>query len=327
ISLLAGGLAFFFTTFVFFFHLFPGFPVRYLWIAAALVPVMLFYMLGVNLLVGINRIKTFNFFEITNRLAGLIGLVIAALILGGVGEFLLAVFLAALLPVIALFGWLYRRYGEGLRFRRTLFTEGFQYAFKAYLVALLGFLTTQANILLLRQLSGSVEVGYYSIGYNIWNALAVLPTSVALVLFPRLVRTEEHRREITLANTAIVGGIMLAICLVTSFLARPLIEILFGGEFLPALPVLYWMLPGIFFSSMVNILSQYLAAIGFPGLLIGIWAAGFLMVLGLGYFLIPINQSVGAAISASATWVFLFMMHLGMVCKDQDKQMSVKLST
>ncbi|HEX3048420.1 MAG TPA: hypothetical protein VHY08_26970, partial [Bacillota bacterium] len=47
ISLLAGGLAFFFTTFVFFFHLFPGFPVRYLWIAAALVPVMLFYMLGV----------------------------------------------------------------------------------------------------------------------------------------------------------------------------------------------------------------------------------------------------------------------------------------
>ncbi|MGE5604639.1 MAG: oligosaccharide flippase family protein [Bacteroidota bacterium] len=295
------------------FNFFAGIPGWQLWMAAALAPVTLFYMLGVNLLVGINRIKAFNLFEIANRLAGCIGLSIAALILGGVQEFLSAALIAAIIPAIVLFVLLYKRYGDGLRFRRTVFTKGFHYAFKAYLVALIGFLTTQVIILLLRYLGGSKEVGYYSVGCSIGNVLAILPTSVALVLFPRLVGENERRREMTLKNTLVVGGIIMVACLITAFLAKPLIIFLFGRQFQPVVPVLYWMLPGIFFYSMVNVLSQYLAAIGFPRILIGVWAVGFLTVLGLGYLFIPIGRSVGAAISVSVTQVLLFIMHFGLV--------------
>ncbi|MCL6590056.1 MAG: oligosaccharide flippase family protein [Firmicutes bacterium] len=316
LSLLSGGLALGAAGLSQVFHFFPGVPARQLWMAAALAPLTLFYLLGVNLYVGAHRFKAFNFFETANRLAGCAALAMAAWMSGKVFQFLGAFWIAGLMVALLLFISLYRQYGTGLGFNKTLFMKGFYYGLKAYLVGLLGFLITQSSILLLQQLSGSREVGYYSIAFNTGSMLGILPASLALVLFPRLVAENSRGREMTMRNTALMGGLMSVVCLLAFVLAKPLIRIFFGPEFQPAVPVLYWMLPGILLASMVNILSQYLAAKGFPWILAGVWGAGFLLAVGLSLILIPPYYGIGAAISVSATWAFLLAAHFLLVRRE-----------
>jgi O-antigen/teichoic acid export membrane protein len=284
----------------------------YLWFAAAFAPPILFYMLGVNLLVGVNRFKTFNLFEIANRSVNFAFILLAGFFSLKVEGFLGLSLVANILVGIALWWLLKRSYGDGFHFRTSLFGSGFHYATKAYLIALLGFLVFRGNVFLLKRFGGFDQLGYVSICFNLVEVMIILPTSVGLVIFPNLVRQQAEKWKITFKNTVIVGILMLIACLVLAIIAKPFIAFIFGARFLPAVPILYWMLPGILFLSMISILSQYLAASGFPPLLVGVWLLALVIVLTMGCFLIPDLKGVGVALSFSAGYAWLFVSILGL---------------
>ncbi len=59
------------------------------------------------------------------------------------------------------------------------------------------------------------------------------------------------------------------------------------------------MLPSVFSLAVAAVLSQYLAAIGLPRPLLGVWAGAVAVVLGLSLALIPDHGAAGAAAALS----------------------------
>jgi O-antigen/teichoic acid export membrane protein len=183
-----------------------------------------------------------------------------------------------------------------------IFASGFRYALKAYVIAVLGFLVLRSNVFLIEHVNGSTELGYFSVAAQVADVIVILPTSVGLVLFPGLVRTPASAWSTTVRASAVVAAVVAATCLVVGVFSTTFVRLAFGAEFADAAPVLRWMLPGVIAVAVATVLSQYLASLGMPKLLVGVWLLGFGVVLALGIALIPDHGARGAAAATSAAY-------------------------
>lgn len=275
-------------------------PASYLWLAAALVPPLLFYTLSSAILVGRGQVRSFNALDLGVRTVLLPVLVAAGLLGAGAPGFVagsVAVWVAAGFAAAGLI----RRYARiTLAPSRELLVIGFRYATKAYLVTLLAFVALRGNIFLLRREFGPADLGLYSIAAQIAEVLTILPQAVGLILLPHLVRDAGARWERTVRAALWVAAVMAVVCALAAVLAGPVIRLLYGDEFELSTRVLQIMLPSVFALAVSAVLSQFLAAIGIPRPLLGVWAAAVAVVLGLSTVLIPDHGAAGAAASLSA---------------------------
>ncbi|MGH3072959.1 MAG: oligosaccharide flippase family protein [Gaiellaceae bacterium] len=275
-------------------------PPRYLWIAAALAPPSLFYLLATAILIGRGQIRSFNALELAFRAVLVPALVAAGLVGLGASGFV-AVSVVVWVAGCAAAALLVGRYAR-LAFApsRELLVVGFRYATKSYLITLLAFVALRGNIFLLRREFGPADLGLYSIAVQIADVLTILPQAVALILFPHLVRDASERWERTLRAAFWVAGIMVVVCALAAVFSGPVIRLLYGDEFELSTRVLQIMLPSVFALAVSTVLSQYLGAIGVPRPLLGVWAAGVALVLALSFWLIPDHGAAGAAAAISA---------------------------
>jgi O-antigen/teichoic acid export membrane protein len=279
-----------------------------LWFVPVLAAATLFYSLGTSLLVGLKRLRIHNVFQLAGNYAVLGALAVAAALHGGPRGFLAASAIGWTLVSIALLRSLRDDSHEPLRFDRAVFGEGFGYALKAYVATLAGFIILRTNVFLLGWLGGAEQVGYYSIASQIADVMSILPQSMALVLFPTLVASAHDRMATTLRQMAVAGGLLLAGCAGVWLLADPFVRTVFGPKFLPAVPALRYMLPGVFFLGLTSVLSQYLAAGGFPRLQSAAWIGGCVVAAAAGRVLIPSAGGAGAALALSITHFAVFVL-------------------
>jgi O-antigen/teichoic acid export membrane protein len=300
ISLLAGGgLGFGIALFAHAVGMLQDTPAEFLWVAAALVPPSLFYLLATVILIGRGQIRAFNALEFAVRAVLLPALVAAGLVgLGATGFVAVSVVVWVLAcgAAVALIG----RYASlSLAPSRELLVVGFRYATKSYLITLLAFLALRGNIFLLRREFGPVDLGLYSIAMQIADVLILLPQAVAMILLPHLVREAGARWERTLRAALWVAGIMIALCVLAAVFAGPVVLLLYGDVFAPSTRVLQIMLPSVFSLAVAGVFSQYLAAIGQPRPVLGVWLGGAVLVLALSVWLIPDHGAAGAAAALS----------------------------
>ena len=281
-------------------------------IGCVLASATLFFLLGSNLLVGINRIKLFNNFQLAGNFGVLLAILIAAWVHAGVRGFLIAIVTVWLMAALGLLVVVRNCPHGTLRPSFSLIRRGFCYATKAYLVALLGFLVLRGNVFLLQHFHGAKELGYYSVASQISDILGILPASVALVLFPRLVRSTTDAWLSTLRNLGVISVLLLLGIIVAALLAYPFIGLTFGKTYQPSVVILFYMLPSALFLGMASIVSQYLAAMGFPKLLVFVWAFDLLIMAGSGYLLIPRLAGIGAAVSLSIAHACVLVMLLAL---------------
>ncbi|MFO1021008.1 MAG: oligosaccharide flippase family protein [Planctomycetales bacterium] len=111
----------------------------FLWLGAAMAPCRLFFTLGGNIYVGLNKMRLFNIFAVLNYLLVLTGVIAAFCWDARIESFLWGV-LAGWLVTCSLLVWqLLSMINYRLEFSWSLFKEGFLYATRAYIVCLLGF--------------------------------------------------------------------------------------------------------------------------------------------------------------------------------------------
>lgn len=283
------------------------------WLGAALVPPILYSLLAGSLLVAEHRFKAFNLYQAASNL-----LLLATICAAGWWRASVSTVLAASVGAwwccAAALHALVARSGQGpWRFRPELLQASVGFAGRAYVTCLVGYLLTRANVLLLDQLPTQVQTGYYSIAVRVADAMWILPTSVGIVLFPKLVRQQSSQWATSWRLLVRVGVLMAAACLACAALIRPFVGLAFGPQFLPAVPVVYWMLPGIFCYALVSIVSQYLAAIGFPAAVIGIWLAALGVLYAISSSLIPLHGAAGAAIALSAANATVLALQLALI--------------
>ena len=288
--------------------------IEYLWLGAAMAPPRMFFMIGSNLLVGLNKLQTYNLVQIGSNLAILCMLSLVGA-LGGKTRELLGATLVVWIAVAGILMFALMRAAPGpLGFRREIFQAGFHFSAKAYLSCLLAFLVLRSNVFLLQALSGEKEVGLYSIAAQAADVLNILPTSLALVLFPRLAQDEHNGWRVMVRSLWKTAAFMLVACCASAIVAEPAVILVFGRNYLPAAQILWYMLPGAFFLGLMAVVSQYLAAKLFPRGVLDIWAVALIIQTLLSAVLIPRYAGVGAAVSLSVAYGVGFILQVSLAC-------------
>ena len=298
-------------------HLWPQIaPMRGLLLILSLlwIPFGLAYILFQNLLLGIQEVHAYNKIELTTKAVGL-GLVGLIIIIGAVRVEVL--FLSTLIALVVGVFWALVSLRSAIptpvpRASLTLFKETIRYGMKAYLGALFAFLMLRVNLLMVQYILGAEKAGYYSVATNMADLLYMLPVVIGTILFPKLaaMNYSEEKWAFTRKVTICVGVVVFFLALFAAFLAGPIVRILFGESFMPAVPAFLWMLPGIVILSINSCYMNYFASIGMPLVTVvspGL-AAGVNIVLSLK--LIPWLGIIGASLSSVVCYGVMFVTNI-----------------
>jgi O-antigen/teichoic acid export membrane protein len=279
--------------------------------AVLLAPLGLAYLYVSNLAIGVGRVKLFNGLTIAYSLLAVICSCLTWAFGGGTFYFLVAAGGATALTTVFV-GWklLYDQ-SLSISFDVELFRQGLGYAFRAYLASAFAFLILRVGVLALQNNADLANVGFFSIAAQLTDGIAQLPNTIALLLFPLMIRIARKERRKALWRTLCWLLLTMAFVLGIGTLVSPwLIPLLFGKAYLPSISLTIAMFPQLFILSAIMVLSQFLAAEGFPWIQVYAWALGFVLQTVLSYLLTEIWGGFGVAASLAVSYAVVLCILL-----------------
>lgn len=166
---------------------------------------------------------------------------------------------------------------------------------------------TSLNKVMLGYMTNDTQVGYYSVADRAVKVVVMLITSMGIVLLPRVSyyieseKLNEYRRLMT-TTMRLITFVSFPAATGLIVLANPLMLLLSGRAFEPAVPLLQIMGVDILLISLGNFVGyQVLYSQGKEKLLLYSVMFGALCNLGLNWLLIPRWYAVGAALSTLIT--------------------------
>lgn len=274
----------------------------------------LVYMLLQNLLLGTGEVTRYNLIEIGQGLLGLV--LISGVIFANVVRpetVFTAGVVATLVATLAAYRTVSKRFRNRLSISIHLMRRSFRYGAKAYVAALASYMVLRSDVVIIGYIVPPSEVGYYSIAVTMVDKLQILPITIGTLLFPRLAALVERipQWQATRRVAIVISVIMVASLSAAALFARPIVALLYGGAFLPAVPSFHILLPGIGFLSINVIFMNYLAARGMPPVtFISPLVASALNII-LNLFLVPRWGIEGAAWSSTLAYGSMLAFSLG----------------
>jgi O-antigen/teichoic acid export membrane protein len=257
-------------------------------------------MLGTNLLVAEGRISQYNGFEIANRYLALGAVLFSVWYWRTPQALLLVIGLLAALMCLPLYAYL-QKLDQGGGASLRLLRSGLGYAMRAYMVATLAFFVLRMNALLLEKYTNPTALGLWSIAAQIIDVIIVIPNTAALVLLPRIIRSDQPY-QLMQSQLRMVAACLALVCVAAVWFGRDAILLVYGARFEPAYAMLLWGLPGAFALGLTSILSQYLASVGMPFAVVWIWFIGLVVEFVCALWWIPKYGGEGAMASLSVAY-------------------------
>src|SRR5207302_882677 len=115
-------------------------------------------------------------------------------------------------------------------------------------------------------------LGQYSIAAQLADAIGILPASAALVLFPRLARDPSNSWPLAIRTCGRVGLLLALVAGLTGILADSIVGVTYGRLFSESATQFRLLLPGVVFLGMLAVMSQFVAAVGFPVSIVAAWS-------------------------------------------------------
>jgi O-antigen/teichoic acid export membrane protein len=286
-------------------------PETLLLIALASIPPSLAYMLAQNLLLGIQEVRAFNKIELAARVIT-VGLITLVIVVGFVTPE--TVFLAGLAAGVINLAWVLwhlRPFIKGpLRPSWPLLKGNLAYGFRAYLNCLFAFLVIKLDLLMVGYLLGAEQAGYYSISVSMADLVYLLPVVIGTILFPRLAAldTFEEKWSLTNKTALVVASMMIGISTVSMVLAHPAVRLVFGAEYLPAVPAFLVLAGALVFLGVNTIYSNFLGSVGLPWFTVFLWAAVTALNVALNLAAIPKYGIIGAAYASLACYALALIV-------------------
>jgi len=198
------------------------------------------------------------------------------------------------------------------------------YGFQSHIGLIFKELNYRGDMLLVSYFLNPAAVGYYAIAVNIAELLWKLPEAVGTVLLPKIAGMD--RKEANTFTPLVFRTILIpmaVMCLAVLFAGKYIIVIAFGREFLPSVPVLALLLPGILAMAFWKIIANTLIGLGHAikySITSGV-ALVFMVVFDV--ILIPKMGLKGAAIASSISYlvatafiIYLYIRLTGISYKD-----------
>ena len=293
--------------------MFGGVSTRLLAIAAISIPFQLLFILNLNVLLALNRIRQLNLFDGLLPALVLANAVMALVLLHQqltflvalntvVGSALSLVLMIYLRRVIA-----DKRESRPLRPDAQLLKTMLAYGVKFYVSIMAGTIILRADLLIVNRFRGAAEAGVYGIASQFSFLLLMLPGVIATLLFPRVAATRDDRGEFAVLVTRHTTLVMLMTCLAAIALAY-LLPIIYGANFGDATTQLLILLPGIFLMGLESVLVQHFTGTGLPAAIPWFWVITVAFNIGLNLLTVPKFGARGAAVNSTLSYALIFLL-------------------
>ncbi len=298
---------------IFFFgsSLFPGVGKTYLILALFLVPLQLLFILTNSILLGLQKIKEYNFINIINSFILLFLILIFLLIFKyGLKSAIMANVLSCLLGIIVLFYFIKKIIRVfHLSINRSYVKDSFQYGSKVYFGNIIQFFHYKLDIFLINYLLNPTAVGFYSVSVALAEKIWLASQSASTVLFPR-VSSETDKNKLKDFTPIICRNVLLITfigAVLLFFTGRLLIILLYSETFSSSVVPFQILLIGAVAASGWRILANDLYGRGKPELNIYISLISLILNIILNILWIPKFGINGAALATSISYTFSFI--------------------
>jgi O-antigen/teichoic acid export membrane protein len=215
-----------------------------------------------------------------------------------------ATWIASQAAATALLAWFVARGPSGFsRPRADIAGRSVRFGLQTHVSGLLASGNYRIDHLFVASLAGTRELGLYSIAATWVETLFLLPTALAVVLRPDLVRADRDqagRQAAAVARVALLVTLPLAIGMA---LAAPILCVtMFGDEFAGSVSQLRLLVPGVVGILLIKTLGGALIAQGRPLLEALAVAAAFAVTVICDVLLIPPFGGDGAAIASTLAY-------------------------
>ena len=261
-----------------------------------------------NLLIGREKIKTYN-------------IIFSLQIVTMLVTFLFGIFMLNDHSPLAYVHALYMAYTIGgifaflavLRYSGKLVIKGWMEVLNQ--VVHFGFISFIANILnvgnkrisfyVLRYFTGLSALGIYNAGIQLTEGLRIIGQSISLVQFSTISNTNsiEYAKTLTVKLMKFTVVLTLLAVLVLLLIPESIYTFIFSKDFTEVKPIIIALSPGVIALAANNIFSHYFSGLGNPK--VNMWAnfVGLVFTLVLAFTLIPAFGYIGAAITASVSYI------------------------
>ncbi|HDY73043.1 MAG TPA: flippase [Candidatus Jorgensenbacteria bacterium] len=194
-------------------------------------------------------------------------------------------------------------------FRKQLIRPLIKSALPIALFSIFGIFMINIDIIMLGWFRSAEEIGFYSGGLRIVQLLYILPSIIAVSIFPslsKLIGENNHEKAKKLMEKVITVVLLMAFPIAVGgvILGFPLIEIVFGAEYLPGVNAFKILIVAIIFVFVGNVLGNSILAYDLQRKMTKFVVGSAIANVALNFILIPIYGIVGAAIATFAVQVF-----------------------
>jgi O-antigen/teichoic acid export membrane protein len=287
--------------------LFNGVSSRLITIAALSIPFQLLTLLGLNLLLAIDRIKLMNTLDALSSLLIFMNAILVLTIWRQNLTLLVSANTAAAIALSLLLVWFVARLSHASRSDLSLLRKMLSYGLKFYISIFASFIIFRADLLILNQFRGTEAAGVYAVAAQVSFLMIMLPGVIASLLFPRVASLQDETAEYAVEITRHTSFLMMIVC-VGAAAASFALPVVYGARFRDATILLLIMLPGIFFISLESVLVQHFTGTGLPAIIPLFWVIAMLANIGLNLALIPLWGAFAAAINSSISYALIFVL-------------------
>lgn len=299
------GTAFMASFFILHHSLLKDIEVRYIAVAMLVVPLSLLTTYFQSILLGQNRIRDYNLVSLAQASTYLVLVLVLLLALkGGIFGAIFAWTSAYLVTAIFSILLVYKSTDIRFSFHPAVFKDSIKFGFQAYLGNAIQFLNYRLDMFLIAFLTNLTLVGYYSISVAMAEALWYFPGAVGTIIFartPLLSAEDANASTPRICRNTLFLTILAA--LVMFVLGKPIIAVVYGSAFLPALIPLWLLLPGIVALSIDMVLGNEITGRGKPIVGTIVAAVSLAVNIPLCIILIPKLGITGAALASSVAYV------------------------
>jgi O-antigen/teichoic acid export membrane protein len=218
---------------------------------------------------------------------------------------------------VIMFGWLRQAFRESMEGTSGL-REIVLYAVPAYFANLVQYLNYRLDIFFISFYVGLRGVGLYTLAVGLAQLTWLISSIASQVLLPNVAGSVDvlAAQERTARASRLALWISIALAIGMGGVAVPLLPLVYGEAFRESVAALLWLLPGVAFFSVANVIGSYIAGIGKPHLNLIVAVIGLLITIGLVAWLIPKLGIVGAAIASTASYIVTTIAIIAMFIRE-----------
>ena len=239
---------------------------RSFYLALTLVPLSAFSSVMQFQLAGLRRFGKLFFFLLLQSLTNLIGVFSFVSTLGlGVEGAILSLAASHFVLIIACLWDLKRHCGLVIEFPRLSGLRPIlDYGLRYHPARIAVVLDPRIGGFLLGMVANRAEISFFIVGYALMSQALIIPDAVSKVLLPRVASDERGRPELVAFCNRVSGWVAGAGILAFLAISNTFVPIVFSEAFLPVVPLIWIMAPGILASAGTGVFLEYFRGVNKP---------------------------------------------------------------